>query len=279
MIKNTLIVTVGIGTLLISNYLGHVFPPFSMDWTPILLGLITGLVFFISDFQLSLKFGLITGIIISNDILIKLFAGGSHDWEGLGFQIVDLFLGLFISFSLIVTYCFTEKKRRIKKYILYSLVSGALIFIYLECFETLGMTWINYPTKDINLSKSKGLFISNINLIDSFITNDIDTFKISQGWIEKQTRTNHLGLFRKSEITNNNYCTLIFKGDFRKDTSDNKILFKQDCKNSVGYHDLAKSVVLTIDNQESEVSLDFYSQKEGNWLKFKNIKIGTASNK
>jgi len=128
MIKNILTITIGVLLLLTSNYLGHVYPPFSIMWTPVLIGVFTGLVLFITDFRLVVKFGLIVGLIISNDVLIKFFAGGTHDWEGVSWISLSCIFGLFISFILILIYGFRIQKQQKKKYYLYVIISSVYNF-------------------------------------------------------------------------------------------------------------------------------------------------------
>ena len=270
MIKNILIIIFGLALLLISNYLGHIYPPFSISWTPILLGLFTILILFITNFRLAIKFGLITGMIIANDILIKFFAGGTHDWEGVGWITGFLFLGLIISSILAIVYGFLKEKNRKKEYFLYLFGSSILLFAYLSYFESLGMVWVDYPSENINVSKKKGLFISEVSLSDSIVPYDKDTFLIKQGWVEQQTKSNHKGILIRTEKTDKLYCTLILDGNFKHLNYDRIIYYKLDNSKSLGYQYINKRITLTLDNKENKYILGFYRK---DWNKIKDIEI------
>jgi len=86
----------------INNYLGHKYPPFSISKTPVFIGLVaTGILYF-THFKFFIKLCWISFFFLLNDILIKIYAGGSHDAEGLGwisfFEFLALLLAIFISF-------------------------------------------------------------------------------------------------------------------------------------------------------------------------------------
>ncbi len=268
--RNILIITIGIILTLISNYLGHIYPPFSIDWTPILIGLFTGLVLYFTNFRLIIKFSLIIGLIIFNDILIKFYAGGTHDWEGVGWITVYLLLGLIISLVIIIIYGFTNQKENKKEYFLLIFAFSVLLFLYLSYFDSIGMTWVKYPTNDIKISKEKELFISNVELSDNKIIVEQDTFLITKGWFEKQIRINHKRLFKKNETTDKIYCTLILEGEFEKYKTREHIYYKLDDGKSRGYTSLNSTITLTLDQKKDKYSLGFYRT---GWTKFKEIII------
>jgi len=259
--KNISIISIGIILLLLSNYFGHVYPPFSINFTPILIGLFTGLILFLSNFNLIGKFGFIIGMIISNDILIKLFAGGQHDWEGAGWVSIFLFLGLIISLLLIVIYGFTEQKKRKKEHFYYLLVSSIILWGYLFLFDSLGMIWVNNQSENIVTSKSKGLFISNIRISDRIIKYGKDTFIIKSGWIEHQTKSNHMGIFKKTEKTDMQYCTFLIKGKFEHLNYDRNIYYEMKTPNSSGYQQLDSVITLILDKKVNKYRLAFYNNK------------------
>ena len=256
--KNILIITFGLVLLLTSNYLGHNYPPFSISWTPVLLGLFTGLVLFATNFRLAIKFGLIIGMIITNDILIKFFAGGTHDWEGVGWIMGFLFIGLIISLILAILYGLIKQKNRKKVYFRYLFGSIVILFVYLSYFDSLGMVWVDNPTEDFRLSKKKGLLISKVTLSDSIVPYDKDSFIIKQGWIEQQTRTNHKGILKRTEKTDKLYCTLILDGNFKNLDIDRNIFYKLNDSDSFGYQFIDKIITLTIDKKETKCTLGFY---------------------
>ena len=271
MIKNILTITIGVLLLLISNYLGHVYPPFSISWTPFLIGLFTGLVLFVTNFKLVAKFGFIVGLIISNDVLIKFFAGGTHDWEGVGWISMFCFLGLIFSFIIILLYGFTKRVQRKKEYYIYVIISIVILITYLSYFDSLGMTYINNPTKQIEESKKEGVFISEVNLSNDTITIGNYKFSFKQGWIERQTRLNHLGLFEKNELTGENNCIIVLNGKFNKYDCNDSVCYKVNDSNALGSDYITKTLSFTVDKSLKVQRLFFH--RDGEWTKYKEIKI------
>lgn len=209
-------------------------------------------------------------MIIANDILIKIFAGGTHDWEGAEWITVFLFLGLFISLILIVVYGFIKQKNKKNEYFLHLFGSIIILFAYLSYFGSLGMVWVDSPSEDVDLSKKKGLYISEATLSDSIVSFDKETFLIKQAWFEQQTRSNHKGIIKRTEKTDKLYCNLILDGNFKHSDFDRNIYYKLNDSNSVGYQYLEKNITLTLDNKESKYILGFYKE---NWTKIKDIEI------
>jgi hypothetical protein len=271
MMKNILTITLGFVLLLISNYLGHVHPPFSISWTPILIGLFTGLVLFTTDFRLVIKFSLIIVMIISNDILIKLFAGGTHDWEGVGWIVGLRFVGLIIALIIIVIYGLIKQRDRKKEILLYLFGSCVIIIAYSSYFDSLGLISVNSPTEQIEISKDKGLFISEIYFADKFVIIENDTMTFKHGWIERQTRLNHLGLFKKTEYTDKNNCIIVLDGKFDKYGYNSNIYFKVDDSDANGASPIERTLTFSIDKALNEKTLYFF--KQGDWTTFKQIKI------
>ena len=98
-----------------------------------------------------------------------------------------------------------------------------------------------------------------------------DTIHFKQGWIEKQTRLNHLGLIKKTETTNKFNCIINLEDKFDKYGSNDNIYFKVNDSNAIGSSPIEKVLTFTIDKPSNEIDLYFY--KQGDWTKFKEIKI------
>ena len=272
--KNILTITIGVLLLLTSNYLGHVYPPFSITLTPVLIGLFTGLVLFVTDFKLVVKFGLILGLIISNDVLIKFFAGGTHDWEGVGWISLFYILGLFSSFSLILIYGFTSENKRKKEFYFYVIISLVILFTYLSYFDSLGMIYINNPTKQIEESRVNGTFISEIHLSNDTIKTGNYKFSLKQGWIERQTRINHLGLFKRTEFTGENNCIIVLNGQFDEYEYNDSIRYEVNDSNASDSQYITKTLSFTVDKSLKEQRIFFHKADEltkHNEIKIKEI--------
>jgi hypothetical protein len=70
------------------NILGHYFPPFSILLSPIIIGLIS-FNSFKTKVHFSVKTIFVVSSIIFNDFLLRLYAGGTHDSEGV--MVINLF--------------------------------------------------------------------------------------------------------------------------------------------------------------------------------------------
>ncbi|ALJ00726.1 hypothetical protein [Rufibacter tibetensis] len=104
--------------LVIANILfAHSFAPTGMMLTPVLLIIVTTLVCFKVTSINPIPLSLITyGLIALHDIGIKLYSGGSHDSQGLGWVHLLLFLGLVPSYVILVNSIFKDKElNRIEK--------------------------------------------------------------------------------------------------------------------------------------------------------------------
>ena len=207
--KNILIVISVIGFILINNYLGQTLPQFSVYITAILIGLIFGLLFFLTDYSLTLKFALMLGMLILIDVLWKNII--SSDRIESVFDIVVLeSIGIGISIIEAFIYGLIMKDNMIKKHIFLILLFCIIFIIYQSYFYSLGRSWINLPTTNIKIAKQKGLYISDVNFSDKQIICDNDTIQISYGWFEQQTETSHKRFLKKTNNTDNLYCTIIF---------------------------------------------------------------------
>lgn len=82
---------------------------------------------------------LLAGLIILNDIGLKLFSGGSHDSEGLGWIHMMLFIGLIPAFGLLIAGVFKTKKGVLRNKWIAILVFPILIWIHLLLFSDLGL--------------------------------------------------------------------------------------------------------------------------------------------
>jgi len=99
-----------------------------------------GLILFTDvDFNIFVKIFLSYLFIGLNDINIKLFAGGLHDMEGIGWIHMLLFIGLIPCFIMLLIAVYQDKVFNIWIKILGVLMFILMIYIHLEIFETLGV--------------------------------------------------------------------------------------------------------------------------------------------
>lgn len=127
--------------LLISNVLGHYMPPFSIMFTPIAITFLTVIIFFkiSSTIGIVLKSIILAVFISANDICIKLFAGGNHDSEGLGWIHMMLFIGLIVNYIVMIIMVVNNKEENLTNKLLSLLIFPALMYLHLELFAYLGL--------------------------------------------------------------------------------------------------------------------------------------------
>ncbi|MFD1258862.1 hypothetical protein ACFQ3S_18790 [Mucilaginibacter terrae] len=136
------IILIGLLTLLllISTVIGHFLPPTGILTSPIVISIIAGLIMFSDNsFNVIVK-SILTYLFIGlNDIGIKLFSGGIHDTEGMGWIHMLLFIGLVPSFIMLLVSVVRDKNSTnwIKAFSI--LLFILLINIHLQLFDTLGV--------------------------------------------------------------------------------------------------------------------------------------------
>jgi hypothetical protein len=224
-VKNITVFGISIIVTLISNYFGHVNPPFSISFTPILIPLITSLLFFVSDIKLIPKFLSFILFVILNDLLIKNFAGGIHDSEGQAWISAFLSIGLLLSLIPVFIYFFTIESNK-KKFILSAFVSAILIYVFMLFSSSFGRSWNIESSYNLKTSKENGLYVSDAILSYSIIVHKQDSFQINSAWIEYQERSIHNSIFRKKIITDNQILILKLDGKFEEIQFQNTITYK-----------------------------------------------------
>src|ERR1035437_7157421 len=84
--RQILVIGIGLAGIIISNIIGHVSPPFSILFTPVVLTvIIAGINYplYKADFTMAIIYNY--GLLLFNDLFIRFYAGGTHDQEGKGF--------------------------------------------------------------------------------------------------------------------------------------------------------------------------------------------------
>ena len=104
--------TVGLSLIIIilNLIIGHFFAPIGILLTPIVLIGVSVLVAFFTKGLLSVwKSVVFSALIGIHDIGIKLYSGGRHDYEGLGFLHLMLFIGLVPAYVILLVGIFKTK--------------------------------------------------------------------------------------------------------------------------------------------------------------------------
>lgn len=134
--------SVGLATLtvIVNGFIGHFFAPNGIMLTPIVLTITTSLVCFGTKNIKTILISLLTYLFVAlNDISIKLYSGGSHDSEGLGWVHLLLFVGLLPTFGILLTKIFRSKEETLTNKIIAVFIFVGLIAGHLQLFGNLGL--------------------------------------------------------------------------------------------------------------------------------------------
>lgn len=134
--------TLGLATLIVilNAIFGHYFAPGGIMMTPIILIITTSLVCFQIKNIGAIFISVLAFLFIAlNDIGIKLYAGGTHDNEGLAWVHLLLFAGLIPSFGILLAAIFRHPSEKLYIKIISILLFVGLVAIHLQLFSTLGL--------------------------------------------------------------------------------------------------------------------------------------------
>lgn len=126
--------------LLLNIITGHFFPPTGILITPFIISVMVGFIVFTDNGLNIIEKSVLSYFYIGlNDIGIKLFSGGRHDMEGIGWIHTMLFIGLVPCLIMLVIGVLRDKSSSIWLKLLSVMIFVALIYVHLEIFETLGV--------------------------------------------------------------------------------------------------------------------------------------------
>jgi len=94
--NSLLFTTISIILVLVHLYIGHYFAPNGIDKLPVTMIIITILIFQFTKFKILVKLGVTLSLFLLLDIGLKLYAGGTHDYEGLDWMNLFYFIGIVI---------------------------------------------------------------------------------------------------------------------------------------------------------------------------------------
>jgi len=127
-------------TVILNGLIGHFFAPSGIMLTPIILTITTALVCFGTKNIKIVFISALTYLFVAlNDISIKLYSGGSHDSEGLGWIHMLLFVGLLPTFGILLTTIFKHKEETLTDKIIAVALFVGLIAGHLKLFSNLGL--------------------------------------------------------------------------------------------------------------------------------------------
>lgn len=132
----------GLATLIVvlNGLIGHFFAPNGIMLTPIVLTITTSLVCFGTKNIKIIFISALTYLFVAlNDISIKLYSGGSHDNEGLGWVHLLLFVGLVPTFGILLATVLKHKEETVTNKIIAVVLFIGLIVGHLQIFSNLGL--------------------------------------------------------------------------------------------------------------------------------------------
>jgi hypothetical protein len=132
----------GLATLIVvlNGLIGHFFAPNGIMLTPIVLTISTSLVCFGTKNIKIIFISALTYLFVAfNDISIKLYSGGSHDNEGLGWVHLLLFVGLVPTFGILLATVLKHKEETVTNKIIAVVLFIGLIAGHLQIFSNLGL--------------------------------------------------------------------------------------------------------------------------------------------
>ena len=213
LIKTVPIFVICLLIIVITNFFGFILPPFSILAIPFTVSSLTVLVLFSGKYWLVLKTIIISILIVVNDLLIRTFAGGTHDAEGNGFIILFTYIALFFVPFFVVAYGVFRKD-------VFGTIFGLIflifiIYFYLMFFSAFGLTFSQSISENIEKSKEKNVFVCELGFNGKQIITETDTFHIKNGWIENKINFIDYGFFNKFYKNSHNYVVLNIEGDFQ----------------------------------------------------------------
>lgn len=138
--NNTKTILLSLGIVIANDFIGHIFAPNGIMFTPIVLIFISILIGILNkELNPIWKSTLLAGLIILHDIGIKLYSGGRHDHEGLGWVHLMLFVGLIPAFGILIVGIFKTKKITKRNKWIATVLFPILIWIHLLLFSDLGL--------------------------------------------------------------------------------------------------------------------------------------------
>ena len=138
--KTTLFILVSFLIVFTNIVIGHFFAPYGILYTPIVLSIVSLIIIATKETGLIFKGVLISLFIIMNDVGIKLYSGGIHDYEGLAWIHIFFLIGLILSYIILITGILLARHSSLRQKIAAALTLPVIITIHMYFFTELGIT-------------------------------------------------------------------------------------------------------------------------------------------
>jgi len=138
--RSILILFAALVIVLVNGLFDHFVPPSGIEMTPAILICTTFIIVFgLKDLNPLWK-SLLTFLFVAlNDISIKLYGGGIHDREGLGWVGLFLFIGLVPTFILLLVSIIRDKKSTLINKFAAIILFPLLVYGHVHVFSELGL--------------------------------------------------------------------------------------------------------------------------------------------
>ncbi|MBK7129883.1 MAG: hypothetical protein IPM74_04730 [Crocinitomicaceae bacterium] len=180
--------------IILSNILGHKFPPSSIALSPITMGLLTGILA-TTKLKWIYRILLIMFSIALHDLFIKTYSGGKYDAEGAGFIQFFFIIGLIISFLIICIKTLLDRGLKALHKVGLILLLSAVMILYALYFGSYGLTFTLPMSATKQEAIEKNTFLSELDFSPREIVYKEDSIQFISGWAEQEVIVNHQKLF------------------------------------------------------------------------------------
>ena len=142
-------------------------------------------------------------MIFISDLLLREYAGGTHDKTGNWFLVLFFIFGVitFIISEIIIEIGIQKREaNKTTKMILIIMLQVIFIIAYVNYFGRYGMT-IEVYTDSIKEAKEKNMIITEYEIVRKTLIKGNDTLKFNEAWLEKKVKINHKQLIKRTYDT------------------------------------------------------------------------------
>lgn len=139
-ISNEIIIVLSFIIVAANGIIGHFFAPLGIDLTPLIIVITAELVLYASkNISLVWQSALVYLFIAINDILIKLYSGGSHDNIGLVWIHFYMLIGLIPAGIMLLIKILRSNEESVFTKVTALFLFPALLYIHFQLFSHLGL--------------------------------------------------------------------------------------------------------------------------------------------
>lgn len=176
-------------------------------------------------------------LLFISDLLLREYAGGTHDSTGNGIIVLFFIVGV-VTFiiSEIIIEVITKKKEanKTKKMIIIVVLQVLFVIAYMNYFGWFGMT-IEVYSDSIKEAKEKNIIINEYEIVRNTLIQDNDTLIFKEAWLEKKVIINHKQLIKQKYDTGILELRLTFEKSHNESYNPIEMMDKQINKSSISY--------------------------------------------